>query len=155
MGSLSFRLYFKPTSQHIPLSQDSGHSPAVHRSWPKAEIGRIARRSSSEVAFNKAKNQLCDRWQSNFMDSTVVTHLRTISFSDTRCCKPATRDGCRHVWLVLPYNPCWCHSELFNIITSLESKWQSDVACVFRSMWRLRIRWKHSARNLLSCHRAI
>ena len=61
-GHVTWRPFFKPTSQHLPLASDSGHAPTVHSSWPKAEMGRISKRSSCEVAFKHARNHLCNRW---------------------------------------------------------------------------------------------
>ena len=78
-GHLAWKPYFKPTSQHLPLAGDSGHAPPIHRSWPKAEILRMSKRSSSEIAFLCAKDHLCNRWQSGFLESSIVTGLSQLT----------------------------------------------------------------------------
>ena len=53
-NSLRWRPYAKPTGQRIPLQPQSAHSPTVHRSWPLAELARIANNSVKEREFKEA-----------------------------------------------------------------------------------------------------
>ncbi len=46
MGRCSTHLHVKETARHVPLSSDSCHPWAVHKSRPVAEARRMARRSS-------------------------------------------------------------------------------------------------------------
>jgi hypothetical protein len=46
-GFLQWQPYIKATARHLPLGSDSYHSWTCHRAWPRAEILRMHRRSSS------------------------------------------------------------------------------------------------------------
>ena len=155
-GHLAWKPFFKPTSQHLPLACDSGHAPPIHSSWPKAEILRMSKRSSSEIAFLRAKDHLCGRWQSGFLDPSIIDNAKSITFSALRGLKPKARmQSSRVLWLVLPYFPCWFHRDLFRHVADVVSKYHTDVASVLRSDWSLRISWKNISRNLFTLLRSI
>ena len=146
-----------PLANIFPLSSDSAHTPSVHRSWPIAEIRRIARRSSSEVAFENAKSHLCSKWRSGFLNTGSVHPFQSINFSAARGLKPKARavETSRVIWLVLPYFPCWANNILRKRVCELVSKWHQDIAPILRSNWTIRISWKNQNRNLLDVLRSI
>ena len=50
-GKMDYEVFFKHTSTGQTLNSDSFHLNSTHRAWPKAEVGRILRRSSSITNF--------------------------------------------------------------------------------------------------------
>ena len=153
---VGWRLFFKPTSQHLPLASDSGHAPTIHRSWPKAEICRLSRRSTSESAFVSAREKLCSKWQASFLNSEIVSVAHSINFSAARGRKPVTRAGpVRSIWLVIPYVPCYFSNVLFERIDFLNKRWHENMSAIVGSSCVLRIAWKNSSRNILDLLRSV
>jgi len=56
-GHLDHSVYFKLTSQWIPLSPNSGQSDSVHRAWPKAQLGRYEKLCCHESDYVEATNR--------------------------------------------------------------------------------------------------
>ena len=102
-GKLLFRPYVKDTAVKIPLSINSGQCRHVHASWPKAEVCRLSRRSSSAQAFYKALAQFkarCKKFMLNpFPGIKHVYPCNSIGSNVSRSKSKHTK------WLVLPGHP--------------------------------------------------
>ena len=148
-GHLAWSPFFKPTSQHLPLCQDSGHAPFVHRSWPRAEMARLAGRSTSQTAFETARAILLEKWSKGYISESVITEAFRESFSSLRCRKAKrTKDQLLTFWLVLPFHPAWFRSNIRSMLAELTSKWQADIASVFGCAWTIQVSWQNQARNI-------
>lgn len=71
-SSVMVRPYIKESARHIPLASDSMHPPAVHRSWPVAEVIRMHRRSSCSSISKAWRRAKIVRFQAFRLDPAVV-----------------------------------------------------------------------------------
>eukprot|EP00959_Pyramimonas_sp_CCMP1952_P413654 8667325-Pyramimonas_sp.AAC.1 len=105
LGSMFWEPYAKPGQIKIPLSPSSAHAPRVHAAWPKAEVARLLRRSSSAAAYNRAIRVRLGDMEANGID---VTGLRVPFTALPKVCRrpllglPAP---VQRIWLKLPYHP--------------------------------------------------
>ena len=149
-GHLTWTPFFKPTSQHLLLCQDSGHAPFVHRSWPRAEIARLAGRSTSQTGFEIARARLIEKWSNGPISERIIVESLRESFSSLRCRRSKqTRDQVITFWLVLPFHPAWFRSNIRSTLAELTSKWQADIASVFGCAWSIQVSWQNQARNII------
>ena len=97
-GRVAYTVHQKATSQHVPLSEDSGHPTHCHYSWPQAQTGRFRILTSSKS-----------------LRAGAVAHFR--SWLGGRCPshpyfrprRPLRRgtEAARPSWIVLPHHPVW------------------------------------------------
>lgn len=122
-GQLSYRLYRKPTSQHVPLGASSMHPKYVHNSWPRAELARIARRSSNFNTFRDAIMTTCDRWCTFDLSLCLDKYSLPDIFYFQR--PPNTGDDSTKIfWLVLPFHACYDAAPVKRTIASIVSLWR-------------------------------
>lgn len=121
-GFLEFRPYRKQTAQHVPLHFESGQPMFVHKSWPKAEIARIASLSSNESIFEAAKSVMLYRFGENHMAKPLLDELSLFSFSASR--KSVRIGKNRQVsWLVLPYHAAVSGGRIGRLLKGLLDLW--------------------------------
>ena len=87
---------FKPTSLWQPLGADSAHAPHCHTSWPAARITMSRALSGTPGIFQKAKQELINRFTSNFF--TGAHHRKPL----TAIRRGSKFDG---MWLVVGFHP--------------------------------------------------
>jgi hypothetical protein len=103
---LSWRPYIKPTARHVPLSTESLHPPSVHRSWPKAEMLRMTRRSATSAMAVSWRSHKLQRFQHFMLSPSVLQDCRTwrarsgAEVAKHWCSKPSLSTKVR---LVLPF----------------------------------------------------
>ncbi len=153
-GRLRHCAYIKPTARHVPLASSSYHHPAIHRSWPVAEIQRMARRCdgiSSRRNFQQAKLdrfkwflldpsvlEACKAWKAR-TGSLVAQHARKVVDPELL---PKT---CR---LVLPYRKELC--SLPGELQLLWKQWQASFTGETGLTLDLRISWSKGGSPLAS-----
>ena len=69
---------FKPTSLWQPLGADSAHAPHCHMSWPAAHLTMSRALSGTTAIFQKAKQELINRFTSHFAPEPIIKNLRKI-----------------------------------------------------------------------------
>ena len=133
-GCLDWRPFVKPTARHIPLTSSSSHAPAVHLSWPLAEIHRMFRLSLHHDDFEHFRKCKLDRYRQFHLDDKVVSACAswmpripsTIACQSAPVCNSNTNDT-YILRVVLPFHPALtgglrgalCNiSETWNILLS-------------------------------------
>ena len=149
-NGISYWPYRKATSQHRPLSAASGHTPATHQTWPVGELKRLARRSSSSVFFEKAKEGFIQKMQYFFAHESVISRLQSTNPFTFR---PQRLPKEREVWLVLPYHPVICMSGFGKSLGILTERWKHVLAELRQPT--VRLGWKNHAQCILAHIRRI
>jgi hypothetical protein len=75
-GLLRHRVHVKPTARHIPLSSSSYHPKGVHKSWPIAEMQRMARRCDVLSTSRFFQEQKLARFRWFLLDPAVLETCR-------------------------------------------------------------------------------
>ncbi len=126
---LVHRPHIKPTARHIPLSSASCQAPAVHRSWPRAEILRMHRRSSSLAVGRCWARRKVGRFKTFFMRPDIVRTCETFRrcqdsqvAQTTRLARPTVLEWV--VRAILPYR-----RELGNLPRRLE-----QLCCLWKPL---------------------
>ena len=72
LGRLRHRVFIKKTARHVPLASSSYHPRAVHRSWPVAEVQRMARRCDDLCTGRLFQKQKLDRFAWFLLDPEIL-----------------------------------------------------------------------------------
>ena len=97
---LKYRPFVKPSQLGVPLLPSSQQAPAVHRSWPYAELGRLRRNSSSLYDYIVSKQQFLHRLQSY---GYPMHWIRDLMHHTHR--KSLRRVDANNVFCILPWHP--------------------------------------------------
>ena len=142
-GRLAYKPFFKPTDIRVPLHATSAHNLAIHRSWPRSELGRLSRHSSNDALFQSAKNVLFDKWSSNYMCASTVSFLcpshiqkRPKSVIDKSIC-----------WLVSPYLSGFDYRPIRMVMKRIELQWSTILAPLFGGPLQFDISYKNREKN--------
>ena len=100
-GKLDIGIHRKDTSQWVPLSKRSCHSPSVHSSWPKGLIGRYRALCSSPTLWRTAVNDFVARYRDK--EGALPEHKKR-PFIPGKA--PVTSR------IVLPFKPVWAGAKL-------------------------------------------
>ena len=97
---------FKPTSLWQPLGADSAHAPHCHMSWPAARLTMSRALSGTPAIFQKAKQELINRFTSHVAPEPIIKNLRKIDGL------AAIRRGSKFdgIWLVVGFHPVVCRN---------------------------------------------
>ena len=138
MWKMDFEVFLKPSSLGQIVNTDSFHLWKTHKAWPRAEVGRFLRRSSSSANFETAKKIFIEILHLYGVDEQVIqtiTNFRACSkmqlLRDTYIrafekWQSRLHDKAQTVWLPLPYHPVWEESGVGGMLRSLmhSSYWQ-------------------------------
>merc|ERR1712226_292402 len=72
--------FTKPTALAVPLGVDACHHPSVHRSWPQAEVHRLARRSVGWMQFHMSTTNFIAGLHRFWCWGCIAQHARTHEF---------------------------------------------------------------------------
>ena len=134
--------YIKDTSMKRPLGTNSFHAPSVHMSWPKGELVRLSRRSSSRAGFVRAKAQFLRHLERFWIHPLVLSAVR--AFDPWTAPRPTETHAV--IWLVLPYHPCLVSSGVVGVISRIFSDWRHVLD---RKLCHpIRVSWKNAFPNL-------
>ena len=131
---------FKPTSLWQPLGTDSAHASHCHTSLPAARLIMSRALSGNPSIFQKAKQELINRFIAHFAPESVIMNLRRTD--GLAALKRVTeRDG---MWLVVGFHTV-IYRTLRRAIASFQAskemqecyEWASGAKCP-----RIRIAWK-------------
>ena len=135
-----------PTGLCQPLGADSAHAPHCHTSWPAARLTISRALSGNPSIFQKAKQELINRFISHFAPESVITNLeRTDGLAAVR--RGTERDG---LWLVVAFHPV-IYRTLRRAIANFSGlerdaghcyEWACDAKCP-----RIRIAWKTTCQH--------
>ena len=133
-GRFQYCPHFKPKKCSRYLHSDSGHSHAVHRAWPRAELARFKRLSASSFQFGIASQIFKARHLSDRI--YVNWHHRPNHHG---------RQRSHTVWITVPYHPSLIAVGVPKAISQLSSKWFGhlpfqDGNCQVRVSWALQQR---------------
>ena len=147
-GLLSYKLFRKPTAQHVPLGRSSVHTLNVHASWPIAEIRRVAKRSSAFPFFRSALRQTVDRWHMFDLKVDLEPLCLTTFFHtcNTRPIKDKTSQG-TSFWLVLPSSFSLRSSGIRAVMHGLLEMWRKILFPLFGE-FELRLGFSSAFPNL-------
>jgi len=155
-GLLDYYPYVKATSRAVPLGTSSAHPAAVHRSWPVAEIARIRRLSSRQIAFEHYSARKKARWAEFFIRPvSPLSHREGGSLGTPG---REDRDPSRCLRLVLR-----CHPSLTGLQAKLNevcAAWHHVLKFAVPQTSRLHkpavgIAWRAAARPLAMCLRSL
>ena len=127
--SFAWKPHFKTTAQKVPLQSSSCHSRAVHRSWPLAEIARVARHYMTESHYNVAKNFLVTKMTNHGLSSDVLQSVRQSNpYHEQRCASSIARSALTStkkskLRLTLQYHPLVSCSRRQRKLNLLISSW--------------------------------
>ena len=84
------------------IGADSAHAPHCHMSWPAARLTMSRALSGTPAIFQKAKQELINRFTSHFAPEPIIKNLRKIDGL------AAIRRGSKFdgMWLVVEFSPC-------------------------------------------------
>jgi hypothetical protein len=144
-GQLSFKLFRKPTSQAVPLGGDSIHADSIHKSWPIAEIRRIAKRCSNYAFFHDEFTSTLERW-GRFNLSNAFGDLSLPCIFNYRTHENKTDGGAsrKTFWLVLPYHRSFNAKAIHAFLKGLLLQWshamrglvgEFDIRISFKSFY--------------------
>ena len=137
---LKWKPYRKPTSQKRPLSCSSAHSPGVHLSWPRGEVLRLARRSSSHIYFLRERTL----FRQFLLDNHIIPMIYdSISDFDPWLFPHRQVEKCNGPFLVLPYHPL-AYRHLSKALGEVQHAWSR----ILPESQYIRISWSNNFKNL-------
>ena len=97
---------FKPSSLWQSLGADSADAPHCHTSWPAARLTMSRALSGTPAIFQKAKQELINRFISHFAPESIIDNLGQIDGL------AAIRRGSKFhgMWLCCWFSPCCLQS---------------------------------------------
>ena len=130
-------MFFKPTSQGVPLSHKSDHHSNIHSFWPVARFNCFSSRCTSNRSALFAKiimlNKICSSHPEHVSIANLVNMLgdRRV-FSCSRSREPNS-------WLVLPFHKGLEFSRLTQRLSQDSDLWLASGYAHFRPLlsWRL------------------
>ena len=149
-GHLSYKLYVKPTAQHVPLASNSNHHVSVHWSWPCAEVHRIARRSSSHVFFNHAKSSLLQKLGAHNIAEPILLKAGSLEFQNARFSgrNANGRDSKLIFRLVIPFVRSLHCGEVLKFLKDHCRLWSDTLGRVLNRVVEVRLVYKSAFPNL-------
>ena len=154
-ASLHYCPFTKPTSHALPLSVTSSHTPAVHLSWPRAELRRLRSLCDSSTTFEVHRRR--------FIDKLIRANFPKVITDDLEL--PPTRNpkaehstlpvsGRQRLWLVLPFHPIWSRANLTRACDDITLNYQHhQLLCVGTSQWiqpiTVGIAWRNAGISLM------
>ena len=141
----AWRPYRKPTAVSIPLHHTSAHNPAIHKSWPIAEVCRVCRNSCNDLAFQTARQELLARWREFGMLPTILAAAAAWTPHDTAG-KVSTPPETRLVRLIIDFHPALFNVDLKSELNSLRERWLPEIAPAWRP--QIEVAWRGALRPL-------
>ena len=156
-GRFLVKPFFKPHTLDLPLSLSSGHHPSIHTSWASNYIRNLRPRSSNVHLFEEAKQHVLRKFIDAGFPEPFLDNLREIEFiappssnSNRRATVDDDGTTVEHLWLPLPYHPCWqglaSDIQRINNDPGLQSLYQSFTERSNKFM--LHLCWKKGYRSL-------
>ena len=119
-GSLHYHTHFKMTSLGVPLCLTSGHPFSVHKSWPAANVSRLASTCSSRSNFEMARRVFIDRLEQFKWPREMLRSLQRVPYERLKSGSSDNngdgREGSTRTWLVMPFHPVWQKAALQPVI---------------------------------------
>ena len=143
---LEFELFVKPSAQKRPLSTQSAHSPSVHRSWPKGQVTRIAKRSSTWLAYCRAKTCFVDTLKHFFIHESIIEDV--IEFNPFSFRRPKPRNTRDMKWIILPFHPDLARLGLAKIADEVCSQYKGLIEGLKMQMPGIGFGWSNTLPSL-------
>ena len=128
-GQLNYKLFRKPTNQAVPLGRGSMHHDSIHKSWPLAELGRIAKRSGNPKVFSDAVANTVNRWHLHDLDfdlsSMCQRSFYNAKHSNVSLTSPSKQS--RICWLVMPYHDSFHLARVRRTLCAFLAKWKTVI----------------------------
>ena len=125
--------FVKPTFRHVPLTSDSCHSSACHRSWSLGEMARLHARSFYARHFEQFRAMKIERFAAFWLDPEVLSagrswspKLPVLAISGTTLEEHGRHD--RIIRIVLPFSKRW--QGLNAKLQSLHAAWNATLVRV-------------------------
>eukprot|EP00973_Karenia_brevis_P091679 12408629-Karenia_brevis.AAC.1 len=144
-GKLLYKLHDKNTSQKIPLTPTSNHHPNINKSWPVAEVRRIAQLSHSYQQFRADKLRFVNRLKYFFFPEEITRVVEDIDpFLGQR--RQRQRPAC--TWMVLPFSKVFACKQMYDAIRVVHERWHRILSHT-GLISEVHVSWRNAAPNLL------
>ena len=148
-GRLSYRPFFKPTDQRVPLHHTSAHHMNIHMSWPMGDLLRYARHSCNNFVFEQATRFLFEKWCKNYMYvSTVSRFSSNLSIHNYIAMHDKKENRAMTFWLVLPFLKGFNYKPIRDPVSCLVRNWNQALEPVFGAPVQIKLSFKNAGRNV-------
>ena len=131
------RMYFKPTSQGVPLSHLSDHHSNIHSFWPVARFNCFSSRCTSNRSALFAKVIMLNKIYDSHPEHVSIANL--VNMLGDRRVFTCSRSRDRNSWLVLPFHKGLEFSRLAKALSDDAELWTASDFARFRPLlsWKL------------------
>ena len=143
---LAHKSFIKPTARHLPLGPDSRHAPAIHESWPVAEMARMTNRSARPTDAVMFRDIKISRFAECFLPECVLKSCRSYVPRFPIQCGPTAP---RKIFVVVPWHPSHAR-ELKRRIHEINERWARAMLVTFKTEIKISIVWSNAGRPIFS-----